>query len=622
MQKKLYLLSSKFLPYFLVVWLIGSTFQLSFGQIINHETRVVIDNNGKKTTNRTVVVQVNSKQENWLSHIELRHNPRQEFSFNYAFIADIEGNTVRKLKKKELSTRHVLSYQTFYQDDLITEFDLYWNQYPYRVEYSYTIKEEEYLYIAWWTPLLYANVPTIESSLEIDLPSNYEVKINLGENITYERTEVGDRKILSWRSPMMKKLLYETYAPPAEKFIPIVKVVPIYFKYGVPGKSESWSSFGLWLEELNEGTDGLPVQEKRIVEKLIEGIEDENKIINTIYQYLQNHTKYVNVAMDVGGLKSYPASYVCENKYGDCKALTTYMKAMLRYVGIESFYTIIKAGENKRKIDVNFPSQQFNHVILMIPVTKDTIWLENTSSALPFNYLGTFTQNRYALVINGEKSQLVKTPKLLPADVLLEREYNFQLSTGKKARIDLDLTLRGKEFEDFRYFISEKDEKGQNNELLLHTGIGSFQVKEWSIYDFDRNNSFLRLNAIGTSASVLREIGSFQVINPLRIDLPDFDKPDQRELDVVINYPIDRSDKSVYDLKKLELIEVQIPEGITIESEYGWYSTVYLKEGDRLIVKEKFTLFANEIPIDKYTDFYQFIEQISAHKKKTAILIK
>ena len=134
-----------------------TSFQVAFGQIINYDTKVTIADDGKKTTERTVFAQINSKEENWLSHVELNHNSKQEFNLNYAQILDIKGNIVRKLKKKELITCNDLSNQAFYQDDLITEFDLYWSNYPYRVEYSYSIEEEEYIYLSWWTPLYNIN---------------------------------------------------------------------------------------------------------------------------------------------------------------------------------------------------------------------------------------------------------------------------------------------------------------------------------------------------------------------------------------------------------------------------------------------------------------------------------
>ncbi|MBI6121168.1 DUF3857 domain-containing protein [Salegentibacter maritimus] len=612
----------KVLRYLIIFWFITGLPQTSFGQVINNQTKIYISKNGKKTTKKTILVQVNNKEENWLSHIEMRHNPQQEFSFNYAYLTDVEGERIKKLKKKELTTRNKLSYQAFYQDDLITEFDLYWNQYPYRVEYSYTIEEEEFLYLAWWTPFLYSNVPTLKSSLEINLPANFGFQVESSKNTEFHESEFDNRKILSWKSSALKIPKEEIYSPAREKIIPIVRVIPHHFKYGVEGISSSWSSFGNWLDKLNDGLDELTFSEERKIIKIIDGVSSKKEVIKKLYYHMQDHTKYINVAIDVGGLKSYPASYVCENKYGDCKALTTYMKAMLKSMGIKSLNTIIKAGSSEAEININFPSQQFNHVILMVPLEKDTIWLENTSSALPFNYLGTLTQNRYALAVDGEKSRLIKTPKLLPPDVLRERNYNFQLSKNSETKMELDLKVRGEEFETLRYLISEKEEKLLDKEILKLTGARNIQIRDWSTVDLERDSSFVHIKTFGKSASVIREIGSYKVINPLRIKLPDFEKPSKRELDVVINLPVNRSDKSLYAFELLEAERIQIPEDISIESKYGLYNTHYSKEKNKVIVEENFTLLSSKIPVEEYGDFYRFLQSIVNHKKNSAILIK
>ncbi len=329
----------------------------TFGQVIRYDTKINIDDKDRKSTERIFLIQINDKKGNWLSHIEISHNPKQEFSLNYAKILDLHGNELRKLKRKDVDTKNDLSHQAFYQDDLLTEFDLYWNQYPYQVEYSYTIAEDEFLYITHWTPVNYSEISTVQATLSISTPSDYAIHINQTDNLSFEDTAIEDRKELKWSASMIDLPDREIYAPPMSELLPAVSIVPANIKYGVVGNCDSWSSFGLWFDHLNRGTDELPLSEKTLIHKLLENVADKKETVKKLYHYLQDHTHYINVAIDVGGLKSYPASYVSRKKYGDCKALTTYMKSMLKSVGIESYYTVIHAGTNNTKINEQFPSQ-------------------------------------------------------------------------------------------------------------------------------------------------------------------------------------------------------------------------------------------------------------------------
>lgn len=590
--------------------------------MLKYETKINIEEEGTKTTEKTVLIQINSKDENWLSHVELSHSPMQDFSINYAEIRDPDGKTLRKLKKKHFKTRSDLSYQAFYQDDLITEFDLYWNEYPYLLEYSYTVMEEEYLYIAWWTPIMYDDISTIQANLEIDMPSNLALQLNqTGDVDLISETSQENRKTLKWQSTAEKEIENEIFSPPIREMIPKIVVVPSNFKYDMEGSFESWNSFGSWINKLNEGMDVLPPREKNIIKKLVRGIEDRKEIVRKIYHYLQDHTKYVNVAIDVGGLKTYPASYVCQNKYGDCKALTTYMKAMLKSVGIDSYYTVINAGNDGSRIKTDFPSQQFNHVVLAVPLKKDTIWLENTSNINPFGYLGTFTQNRYALAVNEKESQLIRTPALSTDEVLSERNYEFFIDEDDSWKTKMELELRGNDFEEFRYYIRNREEEDQKSAFLRQANMNKFKILDWSILNDQRDQTSIRLKVEGYSPARMRSIGKYKVLNPLKIVLPDFESPKQRKLDVRINYPIHRFDKTVYHLNSAGLNELQLPDEIEIDSRYGTYSAQYQKENNDIKVIEKFLLRRNEISISEYSEFYSFIESIKSYKKKAAILI-
>ncbi|HKJ48510.1 MAG TPA: transglutaminase-like domain-containing protein, partial [Christiangramia sp.] len=496
------------------------------------------------------------------------------------------------------------------------------NEFPYQIEYSYVVSEEEYLYIAWWTPIIFENTSTIHSSLEIDIPSNLEIQMDqTGKAAMISDTSKENRKILKWQSAGKLDFEHEIFSPTIRERIPKVVVVPSNFKYGTEGSFRSWNSFGSWIHELNLGQDELTPKEKSIVEKLVDGIEDPKEITRKIYHYLQDHTKYVNVAIDIGGLKTYPASYVCRNKYGDCKALTTYMKAMLKSVEIDSYYTVINAGEDGSRIKTDFPSQQFNHVVLAVPFEKDTIWLENTSNINPFGYLGTFTQNRYALAVNGEKSELVRTPKLIPEKVLSQRNYEYFIENEDSWKTNIEFELRGKDFEDFRYYIRNRDEEDQRSALLNQGNIQKFKILNWNVLNDQRDQTSVKVKANGYTPGGMRNIGKYKVINPLKIALPDFEDPKQRKLDVRINCPVNRLDNIVYNLKAPDSLRIQFPEDIEINSKYGNYSAAYSKEDNAIKVTERFLLKSNDIPISNYSEFYLFIESIENYKKQAAILL-
>mgnify|MGYP001126063175 FL=1 len=97
--------------------------------------------------------------------------------------------------------------------------------------------------------------------------------------------------------------------------------------------------------------------------------------------------RYISVQIGIGGWKPISAEEVDENKYGDCKGLTNYTKALLRTVGIESNYCVVSAGSEIKDISEDFPSMQGNHVILNIPQEgKSDLWLECTSQDTPFNF--------------------------------------------------------------------------------------------------------------------------------------------------------------------------------------------------------------------------------------------
>lgn len=322
---------------FLILFISIFTTKLQ-SQVLEYHTDVTVTPEQKLFTKVKYRIQVNNEDERDIGEIKIRHSGKSKFKVKEAKIS-FNNEVVRKLKKKEFTTTNAYSSSTFHQDDLITRFKLHWDNYPYIIEYLYEELEEDYLFIGYWSPYVKEKWTTKNAELSVHIPSTYKVNINTDEGFQYEENVNINIKTLKWTYTDYKLPESEYFSPSFRSIIPFVKIVPDQFVYGVKGSTSNWKEYAKWVENLNADADDLPNSEKTKIDNLIKDAKTDEEKLDILYKYMQENTHYVNVDIDLGGFKSYPASYVCKNKYGDCKALTTYMKSMLNYAGIKAYYT-------------------------------------------------------------------------------------------------------------------------------------------------------------------------------------------------------------------------------------------------------------------------------------------
>jgi hypothetical protein len=78
-----------------------------------------------------------------------------------------------------------------------------------------------------------------------------------------------------------------------------------------------------------------------------------------------------------------------------------------------------------------------NHVILMIPTEKETIWLENTSQQIAFNHLSFNTTDRNVLAVKENGIEIINTPiykpeenqEIIKTKVILNEDGSIDLSS-------------------------------------------------------------------------------------------------------------------------------------------------------------------------------------------------
>jgi hypothetical protein len=130
----------------------------------------------------------------------------------------------------------------------------------------------------------------------------------------------------------------------------------------------------------------------------------------------------------------------------------------------------------------DWPSSQFNHVILCVPLQKDTMWLECTSQTQQVGYLGSFTCSRPALLVDENNSRLVRTPHYTKAENLQVRTVTGTIdATGNgqlKASAQYKGLLQEKLYSAVLHLSAEKLLDYRKRTLDLPTyDIGSYSCK-------------------------------------------------------------------------------------------------------------------------------------------------
>lgn len=553
----------------------------------------------------SISLQINNRDGDTQAVISIPYSKGDKITIGDAWIEDLSGNIIRKLKNKEITDRNYISNISLYEDDFVKEFSLNHNQYPYIIKYSYKITYLRFLQIATFD-YTQNQIPVREARVIVETPVAFNIKYQQ-KNI--EEPEIKRNKentIYKWKfsfNPLKK----EKYGSINGSQQPILKIIPLIFNYGVTGSFENWNTFGNWIYRLNTERDILPENEKIKINELLKDTKDKKAKIRILYHYLQDYNRYINVSLNIGGLQTYPAEYVTTNHYGDCKALTNYMLSMLKYAGISSFYTLINSDTSIKDIDTDFPTQAFNHVILTIPLEKDTLFMECTSKTLPLGYIHSSIQGRKALVISENDSKLINIPALLPENVICNTTITSQINTNNLSDISAVISKQGLDFEETNYIVSHQSKNIYENYILKNIIPNTIEQPSFSITS-DRDSLSIQISAKGQTNTAFKRMGKNISIIPIVSPIPVLESIENRKRDIQIDYPIYKTEKHSYEIPNESISKT--PSDLTIDSPYGSYTLKFQTAGNKLHIYKSLLIKSGRYPVKEYTDFFNFIQKI------------
>ncbi len=577
---------------------------------------------GKTVFREHLVVTILNEKAKGLAYITEFYNPLTRIDEYEAVVYNEEGVEIDKLRKSDIKDESMVSGAALYQDARIQYADMSQPDYPYTVEFITEKTVDKYYETPDFNPIFGENVSVESSSLTMNAPEEllprfreFNYKGEHKESFTPQGISV------RWEVANLPAVEREPLSEGLKAIVPYVETAPSKFEYeGYAGDMNSWENFGKWIWQLNEGRDELPDGVIQEVKELTAGLSDREKA-KAVYEYMQNRTRYVNISMGIGALQPFEASVVNSVGYGDCKALSNYTITLLKAVGLDAHYVLIFGGPNPKKLDPDFPAHSFNHAIVNVPLAQDTLWLECTSQTKPFNYMGTFTGNRQALMITEQGGVIVKTPDYRHNENKRIRKINVTFDDMGNAKASATTRYMGLHY-DLKglSFYLNSGEKEQKDWILENTEVSNLDLEGFRIDNIKAEvpSAVIDLDLVVTRYASKTGKRFYFVPNMMSQFEANYKSVDDRKSSFISDYDLTYVDTVEYTFSSGYQLEY-LPDPVKIESEFGRYETNAEFIQGKLIYYRRLDVFSGEFPPDKYDDFIEFAKEVESLDKTKVV---
>ncbi|NVD44011.1 tetratricopeptide repeat protein [Qipengyuania atrilutea] len=270
-----------------------------------------------------------------------------------------------------------------------------------------------------------------------------------------------------------------------------------------------------------EGTiaanDGL----KSVVERIARENKGEKARAAAALRIVQDDISYLANGMNGGNYLPQSPAETWEQRFGDCKAKSVLLTAMLRELGIESDVVLVASQGGDVLPEVAPRPGGFDHMIVRAVMDGTNYWLDGTNSGTRLGNLSDVPQFFYALPLTEGGSELVALdtrPLEKPnrtAEVTIDSTAGLQVP----ALYEIDLSFNGPTASQWRGIIQQAT-PDQLESMIQNTVNGilgeTYVVDQSASYDEEAGTVVLKANGIMTTPWS-KDRGRFELTPPAQV---------------------------------------------------------------------------------------------------------
>lgn len=590
-------------------------------------TEVIITSQNNMKIIEKYAITIFNEEALYFAHSYLGYDPQTKINSVSLEYFDAFGNSIKKVKRSDFTDRAAVNDISLYTDDRILFYEYTPVNYPFTVVSNVEKTTSNTAFLPRWLPIPYYNIGVESSIYKITYPK--DLKLNYidknFDSFKVEKSFTDNTLLFSLKN--VQTIKREELSPAYTEITPYLRLALNKFNLaGYNGTAESWSAFGKWMEEtLLVPRNNLSQETKNKINDLVSGTKDPKEKARIIYEYVQDKTRYINVSIGIGGWMPMTSNDVDKLSYGDCKALTFYTKSLLDAAGVTAYYSIVHA-DSDRSIDIeeDLVSIQGNHVFLMLPFEKDSVFLECTSKKLPFGINGDFTHDRNIVTLTPEGGKVIRTTKKKPHENLQKTIGTLSLNQSGVIHVDINIKSYG----------------NQLDNRLGYDGLQPHQMdKLYKDYFKSINNiKFETLNNKNNKPEkVFEENFVFNAENYAVVNSDGSIIFSPNALNRLTYVPQKESNRTTnfetnHNIKDVDEVEIILPVGyelkevpalVLIETEFGKYKIEVSKKSENTITyKRDIELYSGNFDKTKYEDYRKFRRDIKKNDELKVLLTK
>jgi len=147
-------------------------------------------------------------------------------------------------------------------------------------------------------------------------------------------------------------------------------------------------------------------------------------------QLVQDKVRYFAVSMNGGNLVPQTPQQTWAKRYGDCKAKTLLLLAILHKLGIDAEPALANL-QNGDLVQSRLPSvAAFNHIFVLAHVGGQTLWLDGTGMGTRLADLDDVAAYHWVLPVRAEGADLLQAPPKVPARPEVEFQFDDDMRGG------------------------------------------------------------------------------------------------------------------------------------------------------------------------------------------------